>query len=141
MVTVSGDGCPHAVIAYIIIATGTATKARQKRLMITLLYYYLNLASPIGRAYSAHVIRGSKQYTTTSPLSVPFRWMTHLIFNIKVRLLADKSLRLVQNSGTSSDIRFLNPVTEKPPGCLWFAAIKKEMFCFAMLPCAGTPAK
>jgi len=43
----------------------------------------------------------------------------------------DESLRLVQNSGTNSDIRFLNPVTEKPPGCLWFAAIKKEMFCFA----------
>jgi hypothetical protein len=39
---------------------------------------------------------------------------------------------LVQNSGTPADIRFLNPVTEKPPGCLWFAAIKKEMFCFAM---------
>jgi len=48
---------------------------------------------------------------------------------------------LVQNSGTASDIRFLNPVTEKPPGCLAVAAIKKEMFCFAMLPHAGTPAK
>ncbi|MDH4012086.1 MAG: hypothetical protein OEU55_15290, partial [Desulfobacterales bacterium] len=36
MVTVSGGCCPHAVIAYIDIATGTATKARQKRLMITL---------------------------------------------------------------------------------------------------------
>jgi hypothetical protein len=44
MVTVSGDGCPHAVIAYIIIATGTATKAWQKRLMPNLLHYYLNLA-------------------------------------------------------------------------------------------------
>jgi hypothetical protein len=87
MVTVSGDGCPHAVIAYIIIATGTATKARQNRLINILLYHYLNLAY--------------------------------------------ESLRLVQNSGTTSDIRFLNPVTEKPPGCLWFAAIKKEMFCFA----------
>jgi hypothetical protein len=44
MVTVSGDGCPHAVIAYIIIATGTATKAWQKRLMPNLLHSYLNLA-------------------------------------------------------------------------------------------------
>jgi hypothetical protein len=47
--------------------------------------------------------------------------------------IADESLRLVQNSGTNSDICFPNPVTEKPPGCLSFAAIQEEMFCFAML--------
>jgi len=52
----------------------------------------------------------------------------------------DENLRLVQNSGINSDIRFLNPVTEKPPGCSWFAAIKKEIFCFAMFPGAGMPA-
>ena len=44
----------------------------------------------------------------------------------------DESLRLVQNSGTNSDIRIPNPVTEKPPGCLWFAAIQEEMCCVAM---------
>ncbi len=37
MVTVSGDCCPHAVIAYIHRATGTATKAGENRRMIGLL--------------------------------------------------------------------------------------------------------
>jgi len=46
----------------------------------------------------------------------------------------------VQNSGNTSDIRFPNPATEKPPGCLWFAAIQEEMFCFAMLPFASAVA-
>jgi hypothetical protein len=39
---------------------------------------------------------------------------------------------LVQNSGTTSGIRFPNPLTEKPPGCLRFTAIQKKMLCFAM---------
>jgi hypothetical protein len=50
--------------------------------------------------------------------------------------LAYESLQLVQNSGNTSDIGFPNPVTEKPPGCLSFAAVQEEMFCFAMLSCA-----
>jgi hypothetical protein len=52
----------------------------------------------------------------------------------------DENLQLVQNSGDTSDIRFPNPVTEKPPDYLSFAAIQEEMFCFAMLPCPGSQA-
>jgi hypothetical protein len=94
MVTVSGDGCPHAVIAYIIIATGTATKARQKRLTIILLYHYLNLAYE-----SLRLVR---------------LWRTRVKFRYSRRHT------------------FLEPCNRKAPGCLWFAAIKKEMLCFAM---------
>ena len=63
-------------------------------------YFVSHLFSPLGQrgeleAPICCVIKGLKPYTTTSPLSVPFRWMTHLILKIKERLLAYGSLRLV----------------------------------------------